>query len=439
MCKSPARKRFAVVLLVAAWLSSLPSYAQKPQQKRAKQARGVRDDQVAPAPPLSLGPYYALIIGNNNYRYLEKLQTAVNDATAMANLLQGQYGFKERRLLLNATRDDIFEALTDYRRTLPENSNLLIYYAGHGYHDRDTDEAYWLPVDAQKGNPDHWISANDITTNIRAIPSKHVLVISDSCYSGVLTRDADVSIRPREPRTYLLKMLGSKSRNLMSSGGDEPVVDSGSEGHSVFAGAVLKYLKEMEDEQFTAADLFPRIRRGVAGRSAQVPQYNYIRNSGDEFGDFVFSRGGRGVVNNSGAGGVNGGHEPPKKYGGGAQSRWLPGIACEKESDLGGLGPKIRQGDLVPCKLLDEPLQWLKPYELPKLPKPPAQTKWTAMLTITVDEDGHLIDVKPRGGSSLQGMESVLKSAAQLWQTNSPTYRGKRVKSSFALDIDFGQ
>lgn len=424
---SPARKRFAVVALLAALLGSLPTYAQKP----AKRQRGVKDNYVAPPPPVPLGPYYALVIGNNNYRYLPKLLTPVNDATAFANLLQSQYGFKERKLLLNATRDDIFAALTEYRNTLPENSNLLIFFAGHGYHDPGTDEAYWLPVDAQKGNPDRWISANDITTNIRAIPSKHVLVISDSCYSGALTRGADIAIRPLEPRTYLVKMLSSKSRNLMSSGGDEPVIDGGAEGHSVFANAVLRFLREMEDEQFTAADLFPRIKRGVAGRSEQVPQYSYIRNSGDEFGDFVFSRGGKGVVYNSSAGG----DESSKKHGV-VPPRSLPDIACEKESDPGGLGPKIRQGDLVPCKLLDQPLNWQGTYELPKLP---AQTKWKAMLTLTVDEDGQVTDIKPRGGAGLQGMDTALKAAAQLWQTNPPTYKGKRVKSSFALDIEFGQ
>src|SRR5215467_11779969 len=250
MSKSPAGKRFVVVLLAAAFLNGSSAYGQKP----------ARDNPV-PGPTISLGPYYALLIGNNNYRHLSKLQTAVNDASSMAKLLEEQYGFKERKLLLNATRNDIFTALSDYRHTLPENSNLLIYYAGHGYHDPDTGEAYWLPVDAEPDNPQHWISANDITSNVRAIPSKHVLIISDSCYSGVLTRSADAEIL-RERNTYLSKVVKSKSRNLLSSGGDEPVADTGAGGHSVFANAVLKYLTEMEDDQFTAADLFPSIKRG---------------------------------------------------------------------------------------------------------------------------------------------------------------------------------
>jgi len=340
MRKSPARKRFVVMLLLAVVLSSVPAYCQKPQ-KPAPQ-REVKDTTPAPAATISIGPYYALVIGNNNYRYLGKLETARNDATEMAKLLQKRYGFATPKLLLDATRDDIFTALTEYRRTLPGNSNLLIYYAGHGYHDRDTDEAYWLPVDAQSDNPDHWISANDITTNIRAIPSKHVLIISDSCYSGVLTRGADVAINPLERDAYLTKMLKSKSRNLMSSGGDEPVADSGAAGHSVFANAILKSLGEMEDEQFTAADLFQRfIKRRVAGRSDQVPQYSFIRNSGDEFGDFVFSRGRKEVVvvpdtgnrgvGSSGASITSGTLQPPVSLKAEANKESLPTLLSETQ------------------------------------------------------------------------------------------------------------
>jgi len=409
------------MVLLAPLLGSLPAYAQKPQQ----QDRGVKDVALAQRSTVSLGPYYALVIGNNNYRYLRKLETPINDANAFAKLLQDRYGFAPPKVLLDATRDDIFTALTKYRRTLPENSNLVIYYAGHGHYDRSADEAYWLPIDAESDNPDHWISANDITTSLNAIPSKHVLVISDSCYSGVLLRgDDEIQIKP-ERNAYLAQILKSKSRNLMSSGGDEPVADNsptGPKGHSVFANAILKYLGEMEDEQFTAEDVFPKIRRGVAGLSPQLPQYGSIRKSGDQSGDFVFSRNGKGVL-----------------VGGAWNNGPLPDIACQKGT-TSGLPPKIQQGDSVPCKFLDQPLQWLKTYPRPDLPGAAAQAKWTAMLTLTVNEDGRVTDVKPRGGASLSGIElTALKISLILLQTNAPSYQGKRVKSSFALDIDFGQ
>jgi TonB family protein len=61
------------------------------------------------------------------------------------------------------------------------------------------------------------------------------------------------------------------------------------------------------------------------------------------------------------------------------------------------------------------------------------------MLTFVVDESGRVIDVKARGGASLNGMDNALKSAGSAWQTNPPTYEGRPVKATFSLDIKFDQ
>jgi len=268
-----------------------------PQRARAADGikgpqRGVTVDPTpASTPATPRGSYYALVIGNNNYKFVNHLQTAVSDAQAVAKMLRESYGF-DAKVLQDATREQVITALSGYRHTLLPTSNLLIYYAGHGYHDREVDEAYWIPVDATLDNPANWISANDITKAIRAIQSKHILIISDSCYSGALMRDISPTIKPEENSAYVAKMLASKSRHLMSSGGDEPVADGGGgAGHSIFANALLESLSTMEEKEFSAGDLFQRyVKRGVAGRSSQLPDYGPIRNSGDEHGDFVFYR-----------------------------------------------------------------------------------------------------------------------------------------------------
>jgi hypothetical protein len=287
MVKERWNRVFRISLIIVGLLNSFIAHAQT-----ASSNRGVQVANSSPAPSLQIGTYYALIIGNQNYKNLPKLQTPINDAKEMAQLLQERYRF-QTKVILDADRSRILTALGEYRRTLPENSNLLIYYAGHGHHDPDADEAYWLPIDAQADNNANWISADDITRDVRAIRSSHVLVISDSCYSGYLvgSRSAKVGFNPVEMHAFLAKMLSSKSRNLMSSGGDEPVEDAGAPGHSVFAAAILGGLRRIEEANFTASDLFQRfIQPKVGGQSRQVPQYSEIRNSGHEYGDFVFSR-----------------------------------------------------------------------------------------------------------------------------------------------------
>lgn len=236
------------------------------------------------------GRYYALVIGNNDYQYVSALQTATKDARVIEEVLRDEYGF-ETQLLLNARRDQILTALNEYRRTLDEQANLLIYYAGHGHYDRDVEKAYWIPVDARPDNNVNWISADDVTTNIRGILAAHILIISDSCYSGMMPRGDKLILAPKERERYLQKMIAGKSRILMSSGGNEPVADGGAAGHSVFAAALLTGFKQMGEDRFTAEELFYQyIREPVAGKTHQTPQYNPIINSGHDSGDFVFMR-----------------------------------------------------------------------------------------------------------------------------------------------------
>ena len=153
--------------------------------------------RFAASPSQQNGPYYALVIGIKDYRNVEPLETPLKDADAVAKVLHDIYGFEVNELR-NASRKDILDALDAYRHTLPESASLLIYYAGHGVYDKDTDRGYWLPVDAKMDTTSEWIISDDITSRTRAIAARHILVISDSCYSGMLTRDVNPGATPGE-------------------------------------------------------------------------------------------------------------------------------------------------------------------------------------------------------------------------------------------------
>ncbi len=252
------------------------------------QERGLGTGQETPT--ASAGRYYALVIGNNAYTSLPKLKTAEADAREVAVLLKDYYGF-ETKILLNATRGQIVSALSSYRRALGPEASLLIYYAGHGVN--DADKAYWLPVDAERDDTANWIIADTITQMLKVIPARHVLVVSDSCYSGTLTRGLGESLpRATEREHFLQRMATGRSRTLMASGGDEPVADGGGDGrHSVFANALLRGLQVMDKARFTGAELFrDYVEESVAGRANQTPEYNPLKNSGHESGDFIFIR-----------------------------------------------------------------------------------------------------------------------------------------------------
>lgn len=240
--------------------------------------------------PNPLGRYHALVIGINDYIRIPPLKTAIHDATAVAQLLEQAYNF-DVRVLLNATRAEIIAAFDNLRATLTEQDNVLIYYAGHGHLDEGASRGYWLPVDADPNTRVHWVSNADITDTLRALAARHVLVVSDSCYSGTLTRGIrTVDLKTASDRlVYLRRMSQKRSRTVLTSGGVEPVADDGIGGHSVFAGAFLDALRD-NDDLLDGQQLFTKIRRQVVLNANQTPQYEDIRFADHEGGDFLFVR-----------------------------------------------------------------------------------------------------------------------------------------------------
>lgn len=236
-------------------------------------------------PDIEFGNYRALVIGIDDYKDLPKLKTAVADATAVADTLEDRYGFKVQRLI-NPTRDDIIDAFDELRESLTERDNLLIYYAGHGWRDEQSGRGYWLPVDASSERRSRWLANSSLTDTLKAVFAKHVLVVADSCYSGTLTRSIKV---PDRRDDYISHIAEKRARVVLSSGGLEPVADSGSGGHSVFAAQFLKALDENEDV-IDGTRLFEKIRHNVVLNAQQTPEYSDIRFAGHEGGDFLFVR-----------------------------------------------------------------------------------------------------------------------------------------------------
>ena len=63
----------------------------------------------------------------------------------------------------------------------------------------------------------------------------------------------------------------------------------GSGSHSVFAQAFIETLRE-NAEVLEGHELFMRIRRPIALRADQTPEYSDMRKAGHEGGDFLFVR-----------------------------------------------------------------------------------------------------------------------------------------------------
>jgi|GEM_PF-3030953 len=237
-----------------------------------------------------LGAYRALVIGINDYKdpKIPNLKTAVNDAKEFANLLQTRYGFKVTMLLdRQATRQGIMDKMRELAANSLPDESILIYYAGHGDLDRVLNDGWWVPVDATGGNPATYIDNNYVQRVMRGMKARHVLLVSDSCYSGTLfgeSRSLPTVIDDR----YYMNLYNEKSRWGMTSGNKTPVSDSGSEGHSIFAYQLIKALKKNDQPYITTQEICGRIAPIIANNSEQQPLCSPVRDSGDQGGGFVF-------------------------------------------------------------------------------------------------------------------------------------------------------
>ena len=230
--------------------------------------------------------FQALIISIQDYQYLDKLKTPVNDGKVIGDLLRKKYGFKVN-YLNNPSRSEITKELNNLQKSLKPIDNLLVYYAGHGI--QINNDGYWLPKNAKKNDDTYWLSNDYLTRKIKNIKASNILVLSDSCYSGTLTRSINFD---RDDKKPLSVYLNTKSRMVITSGGLSPVLDSGGGGHSIFARFLINYLSTA-DNHFTATDLYTSINKKVTKLSSslgvtQVPVLASLPRSGHIGPDFVF-------------------------------------------------------------------------------------------------------------------------------------------------------
>ncbi len=248
------------------------------------------------SPGIEFGSYHALVIGNQNYAHMPDLETPHADAREIGQVLTNRYGF-EVTTLLDADRYQLMTALAQLRKKLTSKDNLLVYYAGHGHLDEGSHSGYWLPVDAEHDNPALWLSTDEMTRQVGAMNAKHVLIVADSCYSGVITRNVAISIEgartSKERLHWMSTMAKRRVRMALTAGGLIPIPDGGGGRHSIFAEALLSVLRA-NNQIMWGSQLHQAVAARVSYRAKsmipydQVPEYREMKHGDAEPGEFFF-------------------------------------------------------------------------------------------------------------------------------------------------------
>jgi metacaspase-1 len=142
-----------------------------------------------------------------------ELNACEADAKDMRALAKKQ-GFQERHLLLtqNATSEKVIEVIRDAALQLVKGDLLFLTYSGHGGQVKDTNfdeeddrkDETWVLYDRQLVDDELYDLWGQFKSGVR------ILVLSDSCHSGTVTRDIPGFITG-EPRVRAMPLkVGQK-------------------------------------------------------------------------------------------------------------------------------------------------------------------------------------------------------------------------------------
>ena len=305
---SQPTSRLTIPLLALFAFSAVIPVAQA-QQKSAT-TRGFGTPSAIAAGPQ--GHRYVVVIGIDKYANWPTLSTAVEDADAFAQLMQTQFGYTQVVAPLTeqrATQKNIISFLDDDLRTkLKPEDDLIVFFAGHGTTRTDivdgakSEVGFIVPFDARASEAnEHWsdyISTEEFLRVVNSLPAKHILVILDSCHSGLALGKGFTRSRGGNER-FAQEMSAKVSRKVISSAqGDELAADQGPvPGHSLFTGLLLQSLKNGQADAYhdgfvTSAGLGIYMQHAVrtAPNSHQTPVFGSFLS--DNNGDLVLRAGG---------------------------------------------------------------------------------------------------------------------------------------------------
>ncbi|AVH74355.1 nSTAND1 domain-containing NTPase [Nostoc sp. 'Lobaria pulmonaria (5183) cyanobiont'] len=271
---------------------------------------------------------FAIVVGINNYEK-KPLETAVNDAEKICEILKDRYGYKVQ-LLTNeqATKEkleEVFEDLKknqitvdDKKENITNKDRLFFYFAGHGigkdpYDDRKELAGFLIPQNAVIDNTITYITMQECHDALINLECRHMLAILDCCFAGSfrwasLTRKAtpeNVTLYKQRYDRFIKdpawQVITSAAQDQTASDllGQRGQKDDGK--HSPFAAALLGVLKGQIEEQkrknvfssdiITATKLYSYLRDEVEPPSEelyerQTPEIWHLKKHGK--GEYIF-------------------------------------------------------------------------------------------------------------------------------------------------------
>lgn len=252
-------------------------------------------DSLIPTTYISRNNTYALVIGNQNYRFVPSVPYAIHDARVFAEYCQKTLGIPAENIHVceDGTKAMIDEEEYQWLQSISDRQDkqLVVYYAGHGVPDtKNKNKAYLLPTDIRGSKPQNGIALDDFYARLGDLAFSQTSVFLDACFSGINRNDQSVNEGLRGVEISAEESeLGSGNLVVFSAAqGYETAQGYDEQGHGLFTYYLLKDLQESNGNLVTFGDLADYLKSNVSRealnlklRKPQTPTVNTTQTVAD--------------------------------------------------------------------------------------------------------------------------------------------------------------
>jgi hypothetical protein len=213
------RKAEAERLRIAKLEQAKRQEAEERRQRELVRKRKILDAHVREMLPIRKKNRrsFAVIIGNRNYGgRVPTVDFAHNDADAMKQFIIKKLGYREGNVFdlrdagVNAMSallgNDKSHKGTLFNALRKGQSDVIVYYSGHGVPGLEDERPYLLPVDGDPNSAEiTGYSVDTMYANLAKLPARSVTVFLDACFSGesekgmLVSSASGISVKPKMP------------------------------------------------------------------------------------------------------------------------------------------------------------------------------------------------------------------------------------------------
>ena len=198
----------------------------------------------------------ALIIANEKYTNMPYVPYALNDGNIFKEYCLKTLGIPEENILyqtnatLNGIRQkiDLLQKKVQARSNAKKETNIIVYYTGHGVPDINTKGAYLMPTDGYEENISTGYKLDDLYQQLGKLPVKTITVFLDACFSGVNRNDEALA---QNKGARLVAKSGMPTGNMVvfaASQGNQTAFVNDQEQHGLFTYYLLKKLQDTKGD-----------------------------------------------------------------------------------------------------------------------------------------------------------------------------------------------